>query len=145
MCRSRRELSNAYFLAKFRFDTAENEPCKVCRIPVPKKGTAQERVSEPVEGTAAAGRSAASSSEGSTAAVAWLHCCRNLRHGSQLPSGFAFGSRTEFRTACRHRWQRMKFWTVYLNTSICGSRERGRFSGYLLVIGPIASGANVPY
>ena len=26
------ELSNAYFLAKFRFDTAENEPCKVCTI-----------------------------------------------------------------------------------------------------------------
>ena len=26
MCRSRRELSNAYFLAKFGFDTAENEP-----------------------------------------------------------------------------------------------------------------------
>ena len=24
-------LSNAYFLTKFRFDTAENEPCKVCR------------------------------------------------------------------------------------------------------------------
>ena len=34
MCRSRRELSNAYLLAKFRFDTAENEPCKVCRIPL---------------------------------------------------------------------------------------------------------------
>ena len=33
MCRSRRELSNAYLLAKFRFDTAENEPSKVCRIP----------------------------------------------------------------------------------------------------------------
>ena len=33
MCRSRRELSNAYLLAKFRLDTAENEPCKVCRIP----------------------------------------------------------------------------------------------------------------
>ena len=29
--RSRRELSNEYFLAKFRFDTAENEPFKVCR------------------------------------------------------------------------------------------------------------------
>ena len=28
MCRSRRELSNAYFLAKFGFDTAENEPCQ---------------------------------------------------------------------------------------------------------------------
>ena len=28
MCRSRRELSNAYFLAKFGIDTAENEPCK---------------------------------------------------------------------------------------------------------------------
>ena len=30
MCRSRRELSNAYFLSKFGFDTAENEPSKVC-------------------------------------------------------------------------------------------------------------------
>ena len=29
MCRSRRELSNPYLLAKFGFDTAENEPCKV--------------------------------------------------------------------------------------------------------------------
>ena len=29
MCRSRRELSNAYLLAKFGFDTAENEPLKV--------------------------------------------------------------------------------------------------------------------
>ena len=25
-------LSNAYFLAKFRFDTAENEPAKICII-----------------------------------------------------------------------------------------------------------------
>ena len=30
MCRSRRELSNAYLLAKVGFDTAENEPRKVC-------------------------------------------------------------------------------------------------------------------
>ena len=29
LCRSRRELSNAYFLAKFGFDTAENEPCQL--------------------------------------------------------------------------------------------------------------------
>ena len=28
-CRSRRELSNAHFLAKFGFETAENEPCQV--------------------------------------------------------------------------------------------------------------------
>ena len=28
LCRSRRELSNAYLLAKFGFDTAENEPCQ---------------------------------------------------------------------------------------------------------------------
>ena len=34
LCRSRRELSNAYLLAKFRFDTAENEPCKVCPLSV---------------------------------------------------------------------------------------------------------------
>ena len=29
LCRSRRELSNAYLRAKFGFDTAENEPSKV--------------------------------------------------------------------------------------------------------------------
>ena len=29
--RSRQELSNEYFLAKFGFDTAENEPLKVCQ------------------------------------------------------------------------------------------------------------------
>ena len=39
MCRSRRELSNEqiansneYLFAKFGFDTAENEPCKVCPL-----------------------------------------------------------------------------------------------------------------
>ena len=31
-CRSRRELSNAYLLATFPFDTAEKEPWKVCPI-----------------------------------------------------------------------------------------------------------------
>ena len=39
-CRSRRELSNAYLLAKFRFDTAENEPCKVCRDRLERAGLA---------------------------------------------------------------------------------------------------------
>ena len=32
LCRSRRERSNEYLLAKFGFDTAENEPCKVCPL-----------------------------------------------------------------------------------------------------------------
>ena len=32
LCRSRRELSNTYLLAKFGFDTAENEPLIVCTI-----------------------------------------------------------------------------------------------------------------
>ena len=32
LCRSRRELSNEYLLAKFGFDAAENEPCKVCLL-----------------------------------------------------------------------------------------------------------------
>ena len=32
LCRSRRELSNAYFLAKFGFDTAENEPSGIREI-----------------------------------------------------------------------------------------------------------------
>ena len=32
LCRSRRELSNAFLLEKFGFDTAENEPRKVCPI-----------------------------------------------------------------------------------------------------------------
>ena len=39
LCRSRRELSNAYLLEKFGFDTAESELSKVCRskqaIPTP--------------------------------------------------------------------------------------------------------------
>ena len=34
MCRSRRELSNEYVLAKIGVDTAENEPCKVCPLSV---------------------------------------------------------------------------------------------------------------
>ena len=34
LCRSRRELSNAYLLANVGFDTAENEPCKVCPLSV---------------------------------------------------------------------------------------------------------------
>ncbi len=44
LCRSRRELSNAYLLAKFRFDTAENEPCKVCRIP---RSVSQQSATQP--------------------------------------------------------------------------------------------------
>ena len=40
LCRSRRELSNEYFLAKFGLDTAENEPSKVCPI---------ERCTQPAE------------------------------------------------------------------------------------------------
>ena len=32
LCRSRRKLSNEYFLAKFGFDTTENEPSKVFPI-----------------------------------------------------------------------------------------------------------------
>ena len=35
-CRSRRELSNAYFLATFAFDAAEHEPCKVWPIAAPR-------------------------------------------------------------------------------------------------------------
>ena len=31
-CRSQREISNAYLHAKFGFDTAKNEPCKVCTL-----------------------------------------------------------------------------------------------------------------
>ena len=38
LCRSRRELSNAYLLAKFGFDTAEKEPCKVCPIERSQQG-----------------------------------------------------------------------------------------------------------
>ena len=37
LCRPRRELSNAYFLAKFCLDTAENEPCQVCPTEHPRR------------------------------------------------------------------------------------------------------------
>ena len=39
--RSRRELSNAYLLAKFGFNTADNEPSKVRRIPAAGSSDAQ--------------------------------------------------------------------------------------------------------
>ena len=39
LCRSRRELSNAYFLAKFGFDTAENEPCTVPLSSLPNRAS----------------------------------------------------------------------------------------------------------
>ena len=68
MCRSRRELSNAYFLAKFRFDTAENEPSKVCPIE-PSAG--------PPSAAAGAGPRAA---EGRAAAAREAV----LRHGAEL-------------------------------------------------------------
>ena len=32
LCTSRRELSNEYLLAKFGFDTTENEPCEVLKF-----------------------------------------------------------------------------------------------------------------
>ena len=48
LCRSRRELSRAYFLAKVRFDTAENKPCKVCRIKTWLAGLGHEQASEQV-------------------------------------------------------------------------------------------------
>ena len=32
LCRPRRELSNEYLFAKIGFNTAENEPCKVCPL-----------------------------------------------------------------------------------------------------------------
>ena len=34
MCRYRRALPNAYLLAKIGFDAAENEPSKICRVPL---------------------------------------------------------------------------------------------------------------
>ena len=44
LCRSRRELSNAYLFAKFGFDTAENEPCKVC--PIERSGIGHARAAQ---------------------------------------------------------------------------------------------------
>ena len=43
LCRSRRELSNAYLLAKFGFETAENEPSKVCRWSRTRSDAAKKR------------------------------------------------------------------------------------------------------
>ena len=46
LCRSRRELSNAYLLAKFGFDTAEDEPCQVCQSPFESLPTTHEQLRE---------------------------------------------------------------------------------------------------
>ena len=52
LCRSQRELSNAYFLAKFCLDTAENEPCQFC----PTKQCSSQRVRSPGRSGTAPGR-----------------------------------------------------------------------------------------
>ena len=46
LCRSRGELSNAYLLAKFGFDTAENEPSKFCLVDRPDDDLARTRSPE---------------------------------------------------------------------------------------------------
>ena len=63
-CRSRRELSNAYFLAKFRFDTAEKEPFKVCPI---------ERCGQPFQACEQSGRYDAAELAGRRLAQFRLH------------------------------------------------------------------------
>ena len=55
LCRSRRELSNAYFLAKFGFDTAENEPSQVCPIGRPASASAELERAQLAAGEEAAG------------------------------------------------------------------------------------------
>ena len=47
MCRFRRELSNAYFVAKVGLDTAENEPYQVCPTEQCSSPSAQSRHLEP--------------------------------------------------------------------------------------------------
>ena len=47
MCRSRRELSNEYFLAKIGFDTAENEPDLIFLIFLPPRDSIFPYVSHP--------------------------------------------------------------------------------------------------
>ena len=82
MCRSRRELSNAYLLAKFGFDTAENEPSEVWPIPRRVQRCLHRRARQRGKRAAAAGaalrrftswpswpRSARARSEGSFSAV----------------------------------------------------------------------------
>ena len=54
MCRSRRELSNEYLLAKFGFDTAENEPCEVC--PIERSGPQYDQYARLVQDIAAGGK-----------------------------------------------------------------------------------------
>ena len=87
-CRSRRELSNAYFLAKFGFDTAENdqpasqpaenEPCKVCPLSVYKSPRSK-------PGSILAFMTARSTSRKTTS----LRSFRSRRRG-QRPQSFAF-------------------------------------------------------
>ena len=61
LCRSRRELSNEYLLAKFGFDAAENEPCQVCRPLLREGRIARGEVKGTAEGYVAARASHATS------------------------------------------------------------------------------------
>ena len=64
LCRSRRELSDEYSLAKIDFDTAENEPCKVCPLYVYRSPRFDEPAGgEPVEADAEAAAEPAAADE----------------------------------------------------------------------------------
>ena len=72
-------LSNAYFLAKFRFDTAENEPAKIC-----KTSPLRDRVAE-LRGP----------SEGLGGGCALLGCTAASRASVEQPIGTSRSSRSK--------------------------------------------------
>ena len=54
LCRSRRELSNEYLLAKIGVDTAENEPLQVCPLSAYRSPRSVLRVKDPAPAEATA-------------------------------------------------------------------------------------------
>ena len=73
LCRSRRELSNAYSLAKIGFDTAENEPCEVC----PLSENTQPRTNESVGDEVVWSTRVSRSSLPSSCLFTWARWCRS--------------------------------------------------------------------
>ena len=66
MCRSRRELSNEYLLAKIGFDTAKNEPCQICPLSAYRSPRCRSSGPRPAGRTAANCPSTATSWSGRT-------------------------------------------------------------------------------
>ena len=154
LCRFQRELPNAYFLAKFGLDTAENEPCQVC--PIPRNAAAARSVEARTSALSGQVRASGSSARCPSwhkrvcATTSILGCERiwlNLNFGAYLLAKIGFDTAENG----PHRFQKSTEWDTAIISAVAffyqaqASSRRGsskfvgahlRISGMALIFSP---------